>query len=284
MTPRVPRPADVRDIARHVALDILATGLRLRTGRGALSRPRVHFLYLHSVPPAELGRFRGLLSRLVEHHDLVSYSEAVRLVRGPGHLARPAICFSFDDGFLSNVAAASELENFGTTACFFVPTGFVGCRSISEARQFFRTEMGVDESAMSWSDLEMLVKRGHEIGSHTVSHRVLAELSSQEVAEEIGSAREHLRRRLGQGDHFAWPRGRFAHFSPEAAHRVREAGHLSCASAERGSHRVLTVSREDLCIRRDHVMTSWPLRHIEYFLAKSAMRAGQASWPEGWSR
>lgn len=267
--------------ARGAALDLMAFQGRMRgTTTAGLSVPRVHFVYLHDVPEHELERFDRLVGRLAEHHELVSYSEAVRRLSAPA-LEYPSLTFSFDDGFASNVGAGRVLGRRGVSACFFLPTGFIGCRQVSEARRFFRTAEGVDEPAMTWGDVERLVAGGHEVGNHTVNHMTLAHLSLSQVEDEIEGARAELLRRLGVADHFAWPRGRFEHTSAEAVRAVYQTGHWTCASAERGSHEPgRSVARP--CIRRDHLMTSWPLRHAAYFVARSAWRRGDGSWPTGW--
>jgi len=274
----------IRSAARHAALDALSL-VGQSSGRAgqAMRIPRVHFLYLHAVPSGQLSAFRDLVARLTEDHELVSYSAAVSLL-AVGDVSSPVVTFSFDDGFVSNMAAARVLEDFGTTACFFVPTGFVGCKTVTDARRFFGVSDGVDEIAMTWDDLAALTDRGHEIGNHTFRHRVLSRVSLLEAYDEVAKARETLRARLGQGDHFAWPRGRFEHFTPEAARAVFETGHLSCASAERGSHLATALGGvAPPCIRRDHLMTSWPLRHNLYFVSAGARCAGRGAWPAGWA-
>lgn len=268
-----------RSAARHVALDGLSAWTRLRPPESPPA-PLVQFVYLHAVPPRDLDSFARLVARLATTHEIVSYGEGVRRVDAGGASAA-AIAFSFDDGFASNVAAAEILEQQGATACFFVPVGFVGCPDVAAARAFFGMRDGVDEAAMTWRDLEGLVERGHEVGNHTVTHRVLSSLPDDEVSEEIGRAREVLSSRLGQGEHFAWPRGRFQHFTPAAARATFASGHVSCASAERGAHLSGHGGGASLCVRRDHLVARWPLRHQLHFVRASAGRPVHA-WPEGW--
>jgi len=276
--------SSAREALRHAALDALSVTGRV-TGRAErhMRRPRVHFLYLHAVPVAEIPTFQNLVARVAEHHELVPYSKAVAMLAA-GEPARPTVTFSFDDGFASNLGAARVLEDFGTTGCFFVPTGFVGCRTLSEARQFYGMSEGVDEIAMTWRDLESLVGHGHEIGNHTVQHRAISRLSEFEVYDEIAHARQILKSRLGQGEHFAWPWGRFGHFTAHAARVVFDTGHASCASAERGAHLTSSSSEHGRqCIHRDHLMTSWPLRHNLHFVSAGAKNARTGAWPEGWA-
>lgn len=253
----------------------------------ALAKPMVHFPYFHAVPLSEMVNFRAFLSELSKTHNLISYSDAIdRVVKGS--IDRPYAAISFDDGFKSNLEAAYALEDYGTTGTFFVPTNAIGLSTVTQARDFFKFSEGCDEPVMDWSDLEELKNRGHEIGNHTLTHRTLSGLSHAEAADEISQAAEVMRSRLGSCDHFAWPNGRFHHFKKDLIQTVYASGHVSCASAERGAHSVVhSGSPESLCIRRDHVMSSWPLDTNRYFLARSAERSSELSnlypvddWPE----
>ena len=228
--------AQARRAARSVAVEVLAardrwqgrtsSGMSASAGRAALPA---------RSPPDEEQSFRELVASLARDHQFIGYSEAMRRVR-EGDIDRPYLSFSFDDGFASNVRAARILEEFGATGMFFVPTGFVGTRTVAEARAFYGFDYGCDEPAMTWDDLEALKASGHEIGNHTNGHRILSSLGAQEQHDEIGTAAEILRSRLGASDHFAWPYGRFVDFTPEAARAVFETGHATCASAVRGAH------------------------------------------------
>lgn len=273
----------LRGVARSVALDALWTRERLQ-GRVArsLARPRVHFLYLHSVPVGEEHRLRQLLNALSREHSFVSYSRAVELL-GEGDIDRPYVCLSFDDGFASNVRTASIIAEHGASACFFIPPEFIGCPDAAGARRFFRAP-DVDERAMTWDEVEHLLRDGHEIGNHTRHHPDVAAVPAAQLEDEIAGSADDLESRLGQRpEHFAWPLGRFRHFTDAAASIVFDSGHRTCASAERGAH-VTAPAADRYCLRRDHLMTSWPLRHMLYFIARSAASASARDndWPSGW--
>ena len=278
----------MRATARAAALSVLAADAAHRNwSRVALERPRIHFVYLHSVRPNEEENFRRLLRILAETHTFVSHSAALRLMAAP-QVDRPYMAFSFDDGYASNVRTAQLLDDFGAKGCFFVCTDFIGTRSLSEARQFFRASELVDEAAMSWADIERLVEGGHEVGNHTRKHLNLRQLGVTELQDEIAGAGAVLEDRLGQmASHFAWPFGRFQHFSPVAAQVAHDSGVRSIASAERGAHCANVGGRASRgCIRRDHVQADWPIAHALYFLARSARNATSTSidWPEGWDQ
>lgn len=66
----------------------------------------------------------------------------------------------------------------------------------------------VDElRPLSWSELERLADAGWEIGSHTVRHPKLPELSDEELEAELRDSRAGLAARLGGCDTIAYPYG-----------------------------------------------------------------------------
>lgn len=86
------------------------------------------------------------------------------------------IHFTFDDGpdRRTTPLLLNELDRLGIKATFFVTTGrmaSLGARA--------RTERAL---------LQEIVRRGHRVGNHTVTHRQLPLLSPQEVRQEIQSA------------------------------------------------------------------------------------------------
>lgn len=270
--------ARARSAARHLALDALSLADSAKPGTDQdLARPRVHNLYLHEVPRQEEERFRSLLRWLVDTgHTLIPYGEGIDRC-AHDRVDRSYVTFSFDDGYASNVRAAQILEEFHTTGCFFVVTDFIGHTDLSSARAFLGT--GITEPAMSWSDLHQLRAAGHEIGNHTRSHKNLAAMPEDQASEEIDQGRLRLETEFGDVPHFAWPLGRWHHFT-ESARQTASSTHKSVASAERGSHGPSIRASGDWCPRRDHIMTSWPLRHSKIFVRRSArLSTAPDQWP-----
>lgn len=273
-----------RAAARAAALDVLSFAAKQAglTDAG-LQRPRVHFLFLHRIRPGEEDSFRQLLLEIQRDHRVVTYSEAVARVID-GRIDGRYACFSFDDGFSSCLRAASLLKAEGLAACFFVCPGLVGMSREDLARYIPGIDR-VERGGMTWKDLERLLADGHEIGSHTVSHPVLAKSSSEEVARQIFASRDELVDRFGIVRHFAWPRGRFHHFTASARQLVEDAGYVSCASGERGSHPAPAGAVAYPCFRRDLIDLAWPLEHILYFIGRSGRKSDSSTneWPAGWT-
>lgn len=279
---------DPRAGARKAALDVLGRVAPLvGRGRRVLRRPRLQILNLHHVFPDEEEGFRRLLGWLRETgHDLVPYGAGVAALV-EGRLERPSVAVTFDDGLHSCVRAAAILEEFGTRGCFFVVTDMVGETDPERVRRFCAERIHMPPVAfLDWDDVDALARAGHEIGSHTHTHPVMSDLTPEGAAEELGASREALMRRMGAVRHFSWPRGRFAHFSADAAAAVFEAGFESCASAERGAHPPVhvPVPARGVCLRRDHAIAAWPLAHHRWFVGAAAAGMSQEhnGWPAAW--
>jgi len=273
----------VRTIARKLALDGLSAMYRLSGRMDALSHNRVQFVYLHHLFPEEEAGFRNLLRALSRDHRLISFSEAVDRVKS-GKIDKPYVCFSFDDGLKQCARIGQILKEFGVSGCFFICPSLVGETDREKLRDICENRFGVQTmDLLNWNDVEQLLKDGHEIGSHTMTHPVLSRISEGQVRDEVVGSYEFLTRRFGEVKHFAWPEGQFFHFSPLAAQVVYDAGYDSCVSAERGCH-IAKPSSAIFCVRRDYISAQWPLNHGLYFLAKNSLTAGQegSGWPELW--
>lgn len=283
MVPRSPRRA-----LRHATLSVLAAvnGASGVTAR-VLARPRVQFLNLHHVFPDEEDGFRALLTALARDHEFLDYSTALARIQC-GDIDRPCVAFTMDDGMKSCVRAAEILEEFGTRACFFLITSMVGETDMPRIREFCRRSILVPAfEFLTWDDAAALRARGHEFGSHTMSHEQLADLTPSRIDSEVGGSAEILRARLGEARHFAWPYGGFGDANAGVVTAAFSAGYESCASAVRGCHVSdgTPVEPARLCVRRDHWLARWPSSHCRYFMQRNAASASPAGnlWPASWN-
>lgn len=267
-------PRTARSLARHGALSLLSLFDRVSGRTAALKRARVQILLLHHLLEDERETFRSLLHILKKDHEFISYSEAVTRIE-TGQIDRPYLTFSFDDGGASHLLASGLLDEVGAKACFFVCPSVIGETHAETVARFCHERLKVRAMPfMSWSDLEDLRRRGHEVGSHTMTHANLAAATPDQIAQEVGGAREVLLRRLGAADHFAWPFGRMADFSPAAERAVIDAGHVSCASGERGAHGAGEPGASVLSLRRDDIIAGSPIGHVLHFLVASSRSTG----------
>lgn len=270
-------PRNWRSRGRDIALDILSRGMKKTIGfEKYLRKPRIQFLYIHHVFSDEEKGLVNLLSELSRHHHFISYTEAwSRLLKG--EIDKPYIAFSSDDGLKNNLKAASILQDFGASACFFVCPSMIGETDFNTIKTFSAERLHFPPiEFMNWDDIEKLQKNGHEIGSHTMRHINMAETNKTDLLKEIADSKNILEEKCGKILHFAYPYGRHFHFSSAGRKIVFDQGFKSCASAERGCHITEQGGIKDpaqLLIRRDHVILDWPVDHILYFLARNSMNA-----------
>jgi len=278
-------PINPRSVFRHAALSGLALLYKVAGYiPSSLEKNRVQFLHLHHVFEDEEDSFRKLLRSLSKNHHFISYSEAVERI-WKGDINRPYVAISFDDGLKNCLRAAQIMSEFGLKACFFLCISIIGETDYYRIKEFCSSKLYQPPlEFLSWDDIELLLKQGHEIGSHTMTHSNMAQLSAEQIQTEIVESYRFLAQRIGGVKHFSWPLGRFFHITPTAVRTVFETGFESCASAERGCH-VFQADREQLCIRRNNVMAKWPVNHVFYFMARNSRRASicDNQWPQGWS-
>ena len=261
----------LRSVARKFAL----SGLSLAASEKYLEKPRVQFLYVHHVFKDEEKRLDALLKRLSKHHQFISYDDAVNKII-TGTIDKPYITFSSDDGFKNNLRAAEILNRYDAKACFFINPGIVGETNFDRIKKYCTEVLEFPPvEFLNWAEVAQLQQWGHEIGSHTMLHMNIAAATPQTITDDMHQTWQILNERCGHMKHFAFPYGRFFHFSEVGRKAVFDAGYTTCATAERGCHinPGKPISTKDLCIRRDHTVLGWDLNHIMYFLINNAKNA-----------
>lgn len=137
-----------------------------------------------------LWRFEQHLTWLKTNgYQTVTMREVYDYLYAFGSLPEKPVMLTFDDGTAGHVAAASALDRLGMTGVFFITSG---------------------ATEMSDQEIRSLADRGHEIGSHTVSHPDLTTVSDGRVRYELDRSRSDLERITGREiDFFAYPFGAY---------------------------------------------------------------------------
>jgi len=268
-----------RNSARSFALDLLSFKNELFNVEKAFQRPRVQFLFIHHIFEDELHTFETLLKKLSEHHTFISHTEAVDRILS-GTVDKAYISWSSDDGFKNNLEAAKILNSFNAPACFFINPDSIGQEDEQWISKFCKDRLNMPPVAfLNWKEVEQLQKWGHEIGSHTMNHRNISQMSLQEVEDDLNISKRHLEQYCGTTNHFAYPYGLFEDINKDAFDLVFKAGYNSCSTGERGCHISdgNNLKNNQLLLRRDQVICAWPLQHIMYFVANASKKASVAS-------
>ncbi len=107
--------------------------------------------------------------------------------------SKRSVILTFDDGYADFVEKALPLlERYGFKALVFVVADRVGQYNTWDAHK-----LRVKKPLMDWKDLEYIVKKGIEIGSHTLTHPFLTQIDPKEAQREIEGSKKKLEDRLG---------------------------------------------------------------------------------------
>jgi peptidoglycan/xylan/chitin deacetylase (PgdA/CDA1 family) len=191
---------------------------------------RATFLCYHSIAPAG-PRYLTVSAELFERQlaelrrrglrsgDLGALTEATTGER------EPTVFLTFDDGFRDNYETALPLlREYGFGAFVFVlpplldAGGPLAWPEVAADREHFPETM----RSVDWSMLGEMKEGGFEVGSHTMTHPHLPQLSGEALRQELSDSRARIIDRLGECATLAYP---FGEWSAEVAAAARECGY-----------------------------------------------------------
>ena len=145
--------------------------------------------------------------------------------RGERTLPPRPIAITFDDAYESVVThAIPRLDALGWPCTIFVVTSQIGGTNAWDAA-------APSATLMAGETLRSLAAAGHEIGSHSRTHRRIRRLSAETTSEELDGSRADLEDVLGAPVHtFAFPYG--SH-DPTVLTRVAQAGYRAACTLKR---------------------------------------------------
>ena len=206
-TPGVTRPSAVRFALRILKLVISVFYLVWQRScvlfRGLLGRSRPGtcvVLYYHSVPAPYCKRFEGQMALVAKRGAAIDISTIGAFVKN-----QRSIAITFDDALESFAEnAAPVLKRLDIPATVFAVADAMGSLP-AWGKDYFSP----DERVMSAEALRSLPENV-SVGSHTLTHRDLLALSSDDAAREIGESRQRLERMVDrQVTFFSFPFGSY---------------------------------------------------------------------------
>lgn len=225
---------------------------------------RIFFLCYHQVPRRDLAAFRSGLEALTAIGRFLSWDEALSLISGERPVVGSHFCLTFDDGDRSWAEVVlPTLTDMSIPAAFFVVTSLV-----ADPRR---------ADALSWSGCQQLADQRMTVGSHTVTHRALADLDERAARSELRDSKRELEERLGiHVVDFCAPYGRpGVSYLPERDVAIaKEEGYRSFATTVRGAMR---HGDSPYQIRRLTMNPAWPALAVLGRLHSSSPAAS------GWS-
>ena len=200
--------------------------------------------YYHSVggqPPQTLA-----LSQFQQHLDAIRRHNyrtvtVAELLEAGRELPSRSVALAFDDGLLDNYTHVFPLLlQYGMRATFYVVPAYdrvtrwvapqTGRWSDLPAPGFTIpfTSMGTDQR-------RELARHGMEIGSHSLTHRMLTRVPKDELSREVRDSKDFLEQEIGGSvKTFCYPNGRFG---PAVVRAVRNAGYVGACSTLPGYYR-----------------------------------------------
>jgi peptidoglycan/xylan/chitin deacetylase (PgdA/CDA1 family) len=169
----------------------------------------------------------ALFRRQMQELRRAGYASA-SLTGAPVSSSPNQIVITFDDGFANVLDNALEaLREAGFRAIQFLVADRLGRRNDWDAARGDRAEPLMDAAQVrDW------LAAGNEIGSHTLSHPRLSQLSRDDARREIADSRKKLQDLFGVGvDHFCYP---FGDFNSEVRDLVMAAGYATACGTEPG--------------------------------------------------
>jgi peptidoglycan/xylan/chitin deacetylase (PgdA/CDA1 family) len=199
---------------------------------------------------------------------------ACEVLGGSGRLLH----VTFDDGFQSVANALPILERIHIPSTVFVCPGWVdrGLLGVPELETEARS-YPLELATLDWDQLREIVDRGVEVGSHTLTHAHLCDLSGKELERELGESRDRLEAELERPCRFlAYP---FGENDARVRAAAREAGYEAAFGlpAREEPYDRFSVPRVGL-YRRDGLvrgtLKTSPVRRGVAALRRSSNRAG----------
>ena len=91
---------------------------------------------------------------------------------------------------------------------------------------------------LTWDEVRELNREGVDIGSHTVTHPIMTQISEEGAEQEIRDSKRLLEQQLDHPvRHFCYPNGSAEDFSPAIERMVQEAGFVSATTTIPGVNR-----------------------------------------------
>lgn len=184
-------------------------------------------LYYHRVGPFRPGAPRKMTVTPENFRRQMTYLRKRRYEFVPLDRVderRKGIAITFDDGYRDLLEhGLPVLDELSIPAAFFLVAGAAGGMDT-----WYRSE----ERILDWREARELVRRGHVVGSHGLTHAPLTDIPPNAVAREVGESRKILEDRLGVAvTRIAYPQGKF---NAAVIDAVRAAGYAEAWGTESG--------------------------------------------------
>ncbi len=202
----------------------------------------LYFPFYHDVLPEYGPDLRRHLTAFRRRGPLLTWDEALEVLAGRRPLTGPAFCLNFDDGHISwRDVVVPILQEMRVPATFFITSGLIG-----------------RPGNLTWRDCRDLAAAGYGIGSHTVSHRRLADTDDAGARRELRDSKHRIEDGVGvEVRDFAAPYGQPAvDYLDRDVRIAQESGYRCFAGTARPA---MHAGDSPMAIHRQGLHPAWPL-------------------------
>lgn len=165
------------------------------------SKKKNKIFLFHEISEKNFNKFKQTIKYIKKKYKIIDPKEKFSL-RDNSNQA----IISFDDGYHSQYLCTKKyLDKKNIKAIFFVIYNFMNIQSLKRRKKFLKNNLKIDNrflknkefKNMSIKNLKLLIKNGHSVGAHTLSHPNLIEISKRNCEKEILKSKHKISKKLG---------------------------------------------------------------------------------------
>ena len=200
--------------------------VRILTYHSFLGTKRDPFSVLPSM-------FEKQMAFLAEHGLTADLNDLDMIIAGEQKFSKNRILVTIDDGLRSLYRnAAPILRHYAVPAIAFVTTSEIGVGD-KPKRAF---QLANQETRLTPQELRSIANSGIIIGSHSWTHRSMAQLNKEEALNEAMRSRQALEEFLGQAvTTYAYPFGTRADFNNTTRQILESSGYRFAFTSQHGT-------------------------------------------------
>lgn len=175
------------------------------------------------------------------NYKVISLDDFYQGMLGKKELPQKPVVITFDDGVDDQyINAFPILKKFGYTATFFIKLNNVG----------------PDKGGMTYTMLRNLKKAGMTIGSHSMNHDNMANMSKSQLDYELDQSKKILESQLKTTvNYFSYPGGAY---SDQTISETQKAGYLAATTTHHDVYHQIKTKNDLYKISRIHIDDEMP--------------------------
>lgn len=201
--------------------------------------------------------FDKQMSFMKSNYKVVNMRRINSILSGQPKLERPVFAITFDDGYESVLKAEKITSKYGIKPTIFV---------FPDSKEVDRNILGNRKKLMNDDNLQYLIKRGWEVGSHGLRHVKLSDLNLTEINKEISESKNKIERIINKKvNYFSYP---FGNYNSEIVFAVKKAGYSLAVSMD---DEIIGVKTNPYILPRVGVNNSHSMDEFKYLSSPSVV-------------